>query len=80
MNWFSDLPAIYLHSAPMDFRKALHYLDHQWPRLIGYLQDGRYPTDNNPVENAIRGLRLGERTGCAQLAKQALKRAPTCTA
>ena len=23
--------------------KALHYLHHQWPRLIGYLEDGRYP-------------------------------------
>ena len=34
--------------------KALHYLDHQWPRLIRYLDNGRYPIDNNPVEKAIR--------------------------
>lgn len=34
--------------------KALHYLEHQWPRLVGYLDDGRYRIDNNPVENAIR--------------------------
>lgn len=41
--------------------KALHYLDHQWPRLIGYLEDGRYPIDNNPVENAIRPFAIGRK-------------------
>ena len=41
--------------------KALHYLDHQWPRLIAYLQDGRYPIDNNPVENAIRPFAIGRK-------------------
>jgi len=41
--------------------KALHYLDHQWPRLIGYLEDGRYPIDNNLVENAIRPFAIGRK-------------------
>jgi transposase len=41
--------------------KALYYLDHQWPRLIGYLNDGRYPIDNNPVENAIRPFAIGRK-------------------
>jgi transposase len=41
--------------------KALYYLDHQWPRLIGYLQDGLYPIDNNPVENAIRPFAIGRK-------------------
>lgn len=41
--------------------KALHYLNHQWPRLIGYLEDGQYPIDNNPVENAIRPFTLGRK-------------------
>ena len=41
--------------------KALHYLHHQWPRLIAYLQDGRYPMDNNPVENAIRPFAIGRK-------------------
>jgi len=41
--------------------KALHYLDHQWPRLIGYLDDGRYPIDNNLVENAIRPFAIGRK-------------------
>jgi len=41
--------------------KALNYLNSQWPRLIGYLDDGRYPIDNNPVENAIRPFTLGRK-------------------
>ena len=41
--------------------KALHYLDHQWPRLVGYLKDGRYPIDNNVVENAIRPFAIGRK-------------------
>ena len=34
--------------------KALHYAHNQWHSLIVYLNDGLYPIDNNPVENAIR--------------------------
>jgi len=41
--------------------KALHYLNSQWPRLIAYLEDGRYPIDNNPVENAIRPFAIGRK-------------------
>jgi len=41
--------------------KALHYLDHQWPRLIRYLDDGQYPIDNNLVENAIRPFAIGRK-------------------
>ena len=41
--------------------KALHYLQHQWPRLIAYLDDGAYPIDNNPVENAIRPFAIGRK-------------------
>lgn len=41
--------------------KALHYLNHQWPRLIAYLEDGQYPIDNNRVENAIRPFAIGRK-------------------
>ena len=41
--------------------KALQYLNGQWPRLIAYLEDGRYPIDNNPVENAIRPFAIGRK-------------------
>ena len=45
----------------MALGKALYYLTNQWPRLIGYLEDGRYPIDNNPVENVIRPFTLGRK-------------------
>lgn len=41
--------------------KALAYLHHQWPRLVRYLEDGRYPIDNNPAENAIRPFAIGRK-------------------
>ena len=41
--------------------KAMHYLDKQWPRLIGYLEDGHYPIDNNRAENAIRPFVIGRK-------------------
>ena len=41
--------------------EALHYLNAQWPALIGYLNDGRYPIDNNAIENAIRPFALGRK-------------------
>jgi transposase len=36
--------------------KALQYTARQWPKLIRYVEDGRWPIDNNGCENAIRGL------------------------
>ena len=41
--------------------KALSYLRDQWPRLTGYLDDGRYPFDNNIAENAIRPFVVGRK-------------------
>ena len=41
--------------------KALHYLQHQWPRLIGYLDNGHYPIDNNAAENTIRPFVIGRK-------------------
>ena len=37
------------------------YLHRQWPRLIGYLQRGDLPIDNNPAENAIRPFVVGRK-------------------
>jgi transposase len=36
-------------------------LGNQWPRLIRYLDEGCYPIDNNPVENAIRPFVIGRK-------------------
>lgn len=41
--------------------KALTYLHNQWDRLIGYLDDGTYPIDNNLAENAIRPFAIGRK-------------------
>ena len=41
--------------------KALHYLQAQWPELVRYLEDGRYPIDNNVIENAIRPFAIGRK-------------------
>jgi transposase len=41
--------------------KALFYLQHQWPHLIRYVDDGHYPIDNNAAENAIRPFVIGRK-------------------
>lgn len=41
--------------------KALHYVTAQWPKLVRYVDDGRYPIDNNACENAIRPFVVGRR-------------------
>ncbi|RDH42211.1 IS66 family transposase [Zooshikella ganghwensis] len=50
------------HTPPkMALGKAVHYLHNQWERLVGYLDDGAYPIDNNPAENAIRPFVIGRK-------------------
>ena len=41
--------------------KALHYFGSQWPKLVRYVEDGRYPIDNNPCENSIRPFVVGRK-------------------
>jgi transposase len=41
--------------------KALHYFSSQWPKLIRYVEDGRYPIDNNACENSIRPFVVGRK-------------------
>jgi transposase len=40
---------------------ALHYLNSQWPKLIRFLENGAWPLDNNPAENAIRPFVVGRK-------------------
>jgi transposase len=40
---------------------AIAYTLHLWPRLIRYLDDGRYEIDNNLIENSIRPVALGRK-------------------
>ena len=41
--------------------EALVYLNNQWSRLVGYLEDGCYPIDNNAAERAIRPFAIGRK-------------------
>lgn len=41
--------------------KALVYRNNQWDRLIGYVEDGCYPIDNNAAERAIRPFAIGRK-------------------
>ena len=41
--------------------KALHYFGSQWPKLVRYVRDGRYPIDNNACENSIRPFVVGRK-------------------
>ncbi len=40
---------------------AITYTLHLWPRLVRYLDDGRYEIDNNLIENSIRPVALGRK-------------------
>lgn len=41
--------------------RAIEYTLKRWPALVRYLDDGRYPIDNNPIENAIRPIAVGRK-------------------
>jgi transposase len=53
--------------------QAVHYLYEQWPHLINYLRDGRYPIDNNPAENAIRPFVIGRKNWLFSVSQQGAK-------
>jgi len=41
--------------------QAITYAMNLWPRLIRYIDDGRYQIDNNLIENSIRPIAIGRR-------------------
>lgn len=42
--------------------EVLHYLHGQQPKLVRFLENGAWPLDSNPVENAIRPFFVGKRS------------------
>jgi transposase len=54
---------------------AMAYTLHLWPRLIRYIDDGRFHIDNNLIENSIRPVALGRKNylfaGSHEAAQQA---------
>jgi len=41
--------------------RAIDYTLKRWNALTRYLDDGRRPIDNNPIENAIRPIAVGRK-------------------
>jgi transposase len=58
-EWLRELHPKVLGSSGTD--RAIAYTLKRWPALVCYLDDGRYPIDNNPIENAIRPIALGRK-------------------
>lgn len=59
ITWLTALrPSINSGSATA---KAVDYLLRRTSAFTAYLDDGRFPIDNNPVENAIRPVALGRK-------------------
>ena len=58
-DWLNGLRAKVLGASGT--RTAIDYTLKRWAALTRYLDDGRYPIDNNPIENAIRPVALGRK-------------------
>ncbi|WP_147654203.1 IS66 family transposase [Vulcaniibacterium gelatinicum] len=72
-RWLEDLHPKVLGNSGL--HKAIAYTRHRWPALTRLLGDGRYPIDNNPVENAIRPVALGRKNWLFAGSETAGKRA-----
>lgn len=55
--------------------KAMAYTHKLWPRLVRYIDDGRFEIDNNLVENTIRPVALGRKNYLFAGSHQGAKRA-----
>ena len=72
-RWLDDVRTTVLGNTGL--RKAIDYTLRRWPALTRYLDDGRYPIDNNAVENAIRPIALGRKNWLFTGSETAGKRA-----
>ena len=54
---------------------AIDYTLRRWPALVRCADNGSYPIDNNPAENAIRPIALGRKNGLFAGSETAGKRA-----
>lgn len=51
-----------IHTLPKSaIGSAIAYTLTLWPRLIRYIDDGRFYIDNNLIENSVRGVALGRK-------------------
>ena len=72
-TWLKD--EIYLLLPQSAIGKAFAYTLKLWPRLMRYIEDGRFHIDNNLIENSIRPVALGRKNylfaGSHEAAQQA---------
>jgi transposase len=63
LRQIKELADIYDRELPVDhdLRPPLTYLLNQWPTLIRYTWDGRFPMENNAAERAIRPVVIGRK-------------------
>lgn len=74
-TWFVTLrPTVAGNSGTAN---AIDYTLRRWSALARYLDDGRYPIDNNPIENAIRPIALGRKNWLFAGSETAGQRAAT---
>lgn len=72
-QWLRDLHPKVLGSSGTE--RAIAYSLKRWPALRRYLDEGRHPIDNNPIENAIRPVALGRKNWLFAGSEPAGKRA-----
>ena len=72
-HWLDDLQPKVLGNTGLD--KAVNYTLKRWPALARVADDGRYPIDNNPIENAIRPIAIGRKNWLFAGSETAGKRA-----
>ena len=58
-RWLDDLRPKVLGNTGL--YRAVEYALRRWDALTRYLDDGRIPIDNNPIENAIRPIAVGRK-------------------
>lgn len=58
-RWLDELQPKVLGNTGLD--KAVNYTLKRWNALVRVADDGRYPMDNNPIENAIRPIAIGRK-------------------
>ncbi len=56
-DWLDQLSTVVLGNSGL--AGAVRYTLRRWSALARVLDDGRYPIDNNPIENAIRPIAIG---------------------
>ncbi|HET7662237.1 MAG TPA: IS66 family transposase [Rhodanobacteraceae bacterium] len=58
-QWLDELASSTLGNSGL--RRAIDYTRRRWSALVRILDDGAWPIDNNPVENAIRPIAIGRK-------------------